>query len=329
MLIPPAAHHVAWMDDTFTPWNEANLSVTAHHYGFGVFEGTRSYATKNGAAIFRLNDHTHRLLQSAHILNFASPFTQTQLNSAQIELIKRNKLLNAYLRPMIFFDGLMGYSLYTQKLQIHTLIIALGWQQKTYREAIDPKLTKELKLQTSSLVRNHPNSIFLKAKANGNYMNSIMALREAIAVGADDALLLDQQGFVAEASAANIFMVRKNILYTPSLTAALPGITRDCIFTLASELGLEIIEKSITRDELYIADEIFLTGTATEITPVTVVDQRRIGSGVMGPLTQTIRELFFSYVYGVKEDNYGWLSYVDNTPSCQDAADPNILAIIN
>lgn len=310
MLLPPDAESVIWLDNQFIPWHKAHLSVTAHHYGIGVFEGLRSYATDEGAVIFRLQDHTKRLFHSAHILNIAIPYTVEQLNQAQCELLKLNHLRDAYLRPFIFYDGLTGISLYTEALQPHAMIIAAGWNAKGYHQNNTIKTIKGLRLKTSSLLRCHPNSVFIKAKANGNYMNAIMALQEARACGADDALLLDQNGHVTEASGANIFMVRNGILYTPELTSALPGITRDTIITLVHDHGLKVYEKPITRDEFYTADEVFLTGTAVEIAPVVEIDWRKISTGNIGPITNKLRDLYANCVQGKMPDKQHWLAPV-------------------
>lgn len=307
MLPKPAPDHVVWLDGELVPWRDATMHVTAHHYGVGVFEGVRAYPTARGTAIFRLQDHTDRLFRSAHILNLPLPFDRDAVNEAQMEVLRRNRLESAYIRPLVFCDGLTGLSLHTHDLTVHVLVAALGWRA-AYPEP--DRRPRGLKLKTSSLVRHHPNSVFTKAKANGNYMNSILALQEARGCGADDAMLLDARGFVAEASGANLFLVENGTLHTPEITSALDGITRDTVWTLAEAEGLEVRERSITRDEVYTADEVFLTGTAVEVQPIVEVDGRAIGDGAPGPVTGRIKELYEAHVCARCDDTRGWLTFL-------------------
>jgi branched-chain amino acid aminotransferase len=310
MIIAPNASNLIWLDGEFIPWEAAKMNITANHYGISVFEGLRSYKTKNGPAIFRLQDHTDRLFRSAHILKINIPnYSKNDLNLVQKEIIKKNNFESAYLRPFIFYDGLMGLSLYTHDLSVHIMIIALKWEEKGIY-ANTQGVEKGIKVHTSSFIRNHVRSVFSKAKANGNYMNSILALQEARSQGADEALILDHEGFISEGSGANIFIIRNNILYTPELTSALEGITRDTVFTLANDIGIPVKEKRITRDELYIADEAFFTGTATEIVPISEVDGRKIGSGTRGEITKRIQDLYSTQVHGLNEKHHQWLDYI-------------------
>lgn len=293
-----------WMDGKFIPWRQANMSVLSHHYGMGVFEGVRGYATNQGAVIFRLSAHTDRLFRSAHILGMKLPYDKDTLNQAQQEIMLRNQLGNAYLRPFAFYGGeYLGLS--TAALTPRVIIAAVAWQGAY---AGTDRFTDGLKVRTSSLSRNHINSVFSKAKANGNYMNSILAMQEAQSGGMDDAIMLDHRGCVAEGSGANIFIVRNNVLYTPDTTSALEGITRDTVITLAKDLNLMVIEKNITRDELYIADEIFFTGTAVEVTPIREVDGRLIATGERGPITQQLQQAYALAVRGENSQYDHWLT---------------------
>ncbi|RLA18810.1 MAG: branched chain amino acid aminotransferase, partial [Gammaproteobacteria bacterium] len=275
-----------WLDGEWLPWREAKVHVLTHtfHYGAGVFEGVRAYHAENGTAIFRLEEHTDRLFRSAHILRMEMPFDKETLNQAQREAVSRNNLDNAYLRPMCFY-GSEGMGIRADNLKVHVMIAAWEWGSYLGEENME----KGIKIRTSSYTRNHVNSVMCKAKANGNYINSILALQEAIDSGCDEAMLLDHEGYVAEGSGENIFIVRNGVLYTPELTSALEGITRDTIFILAKEFGLEVVEKQITRDEVYIADEAFFTGTAAEVTPIRIVDGRVIGNGGRGPITEKLQ----------------------------------------
>jgi branched-chain amino acid aminotransferase len=299
---------VIWMDGEWLPWRDAKIHVLTHtlHYGCGVFEGLRAYSTDKGTAIFRLRDHTDRLFRSAHIFNLNIPFDKDILDQVQIEAVKRNNLSSAYIRPMCFL-GSEGMGLHASNLTVHVMVAAWKWGSYLGNEAIE----KGINVRTSSYTRNHVNSLMNKAKANGNYLNSILAVQEAISCGCDEALLLDHEGYVAEGSGENIFIVRRGKLFTPDLTSALEGITRETIITIAQELGLDVIEKRITRDEVYVSDEAFFTGTAAEVTPIRILDGREIGSGKRGPITTIIQSLYFNYVHGKKEDHAEWLTHVN------------------
>ncbi|CAH9019781.1 branched-chain amino acid transaminase [Candidatus Nitrosacidococcus sp. I8] len=296
---------VIWLDGNLVPWREAKVHVLTHtlHYGMGVFEGVRAYQTQLGTAIFRLKDHTDRLFRSAHILNIPIPYDKETLNKAQCLVVEKNHLDTAYIRPMCFY-GSEGMGLRADNLKVHVVIAAWSWGSYLGAENME----KGIKVKTSSYARHYVNSMMCKAKANGNYLNSMLALQEALSVGCDEALLLDTDGYVAEGSGENIFIIRDNIIYTPDLTSALDGITRDTVFHLAQELGISIREKRITRDEVYVADEAFFTGTAAEITPIRELDGRSIGLGSRGPITQRLQTLYFDQVYGRRDFHSEWLT---------------------
>ncbi len=299
---------VIWYDGKMVPWREATTHVLTHtlHYGMGVFEGVRAYDAEQGTAIFRLREHTDRLFRSAHILQMPMPFDKDTLNQAQLDVVRENGLSSAYLRPMCFY-GSEGMGLRADNLGVHVIVAAWEWGAYLGQE----NLEKGIRIRTSSYTRHHVNITMCKAKANGNYMNSMLALQEALSCGYDEAMLLDNEGYVAEGSGENIFIVRDGVLYTPDLTSALEGITRDTIMTLAREQGLEIREKRLTRDEVYVADEAFFTGTAAEVTPIREVDNRTIGNGGRGPITEMLQTLYFDQVHGRREDHPEWLSLVD------------------
>jgi branched-chain amino acid aminotransferase len=297
-----------WFNDEFIPWREAKTHVLTHtlHYGLGVFEGVRAYETKKGPAIFRLEDHTKRLFNSAHIVGMKLPFTPAQINQAHKDSIKKNNLKSGYIRPMAFYGAeAMGIS--AKELSTNVIVAAWSWGAYMGQEALDTGI----RVKTSSLSRHHVNSTMTKAKANGNYMNSILAHQEATNDGYDEALLLDIQGFIAEGTGENIFIVKNDELITPTLTSALEGITRDTVMTIAKGLGVKVTEKSITRDEVYTADEAFFTGTAAEVTPIKELDGRLIGKGTKGPLTAKIQTIYFDTVKGDNADYGDWLSYID------------------
>ncbi len=296
-----------WLDGEWLPWRDAKVHVLTHtlHYGVGVFEGLRVYKAEQGTAIFRLHDHTDRLFRSAHILNMRIPFDKETLNRIQCEVVSKNDLEQGYIRPMCFF-GSEGMGLRADNLNVHVMVAAWDWGSYLGAE----NMKTGIRVKTSSFTKNHVNSVMCKAKANGNYMNSILALQEALSSGYDEALLLDHEGYVAEGSGENIFIVRHGRLYTPDLTSALEGITRDTLMQLAEEIGLEVVEKRITRDEVYIADEAFFTGTAAEVTPIRELDQRIISNGGRGPLTEQLQSLYFDYVHGRRDDHREWLTVV-------------------
>lgn len=296
-----------WYDGKLVPWREATTHVLTHtlHYGMGVFEGVRAYETARGPAIFRLEEHTDRLLRSAHILGMKLPYDKATLIEAQKEAVRQNGLKSGYIRPMAFYGAeAMGIS--AKSLSVHVIVAAWPWGAYLGQEALE----KGIRVKTSSFSRHHVNVTMCKAKANGNYMNSILAHREAEHDGYDEALLLDVDGFVAEGSGENIFIVRRGKLYTPDTTSALEGITRDTIIQLAAEAGIEVIEKRITRDEVYSADEAFFTGTAAEVTPIRELDNRVIGQGCRGPITERLQTMYFDCVQGRAERHASWLSYV-------------------
>ncbi len=300
---------VIWLDGQMVPWREAKVHVLTHtlHYGMGVFEGVRAYATDHGPAIFRLADHTRRLFRSAHILNMRIPFDQDTINDACRAVVRDNNLDSGYLRPMCFY-GSEGMGLRADNLRVHVMIAAWPWG--TYLG--DDSMERGIRVRTSSYTRHHVNITMCKAKANGNYMNSMLALQEALASGCDEAILLDNEGYVAEGSGENIFLVRDGKLYTPELTSALEGITRDTIIQLAAELDIPVIEKRLTRDEMYIADEAFFTGTAAEVTPIREHDGRVIGSGKRGPITDRLQGLYFDLVLGRRYESPEWLDFTAN-----------------
>jgi len=298
---------VIWFDGELVPWREAKVHVLTHtlHYGMGVFEGVRAYKAEQGTAIFRLQAHTDRLFDSAHIMCMDMPFDKDTLNEAQRMVVRENKLESAYLRPMAFY-GSEGMGLRADNLKTHVIVAA--WEWGAYLG--EDNLKNGLRIRTSSYTRHHVNISMTKAKANGHYINSMLALQEAITDGYDEAMLLDNEGYVAEGSGENIFLVKNGVIYTPDLTSALNGITRNTIFAFCRKLGIEIIEKRITRDEVYIADEAFFTGTAAEVTPIREVDNRKIGSGTRGPITEKLQTLYFDVVHGRVEFDPQWLTTV-------------------
>lgn len=296
---------VIWLDGAMVPWREAKVHVLTHtlHYGMGVFEGVRAYQTDQGPAIFRLKEHNDRLFNSAKILDMKIPFSKEELAQAQLEVVKQNNLNSAYLRPMCFY-GSEGMGLRADGLKTHVMVAAWPWGAYLGEDGLE----KGIRIKTSSYTRHHVNVTMCKAKANGNYMNSMMALQEAMRDGYDEAMLLDVDGFVAEGSGENIFIVRNGTIYTPDLTSALDGITRNTIFVLAKEIGVDIVEKRITRDEVYISDEAFFTGSAAEVTPIREVDNRQIGEGSRGPLTEKLQTMYFDVVHGRSSAHKDWLT---------------------
>jgi branched-chain amino acid aminotransferase len=294
-----------WFDGELVPWREAKVHVLTHtlHYGMGVFEGVRAYDTGNGTSIFRLQDHTDRLFDSAHILGMRIPFDKTTLNAVQRRVVGENNLRTAYIRPMCFY-GSEGMGLRADNLRVHCMVAAWEWGTYLGKENME----RGIRIKTSSFTRHHVNITMCKAKATGNYMNSMLALQEALTDGYDEALLLDPEGYVSEGSGENIFIVRNGALYTPDLTSALDGVTRRTLIALAEELGIAVHEKRISRDEVYIADEAFFTGTAAEVTPIRELDNRMIGEGTRGPVTKRLQRLYFDVVHGRHRDYLDWLT---------------------
>ena len=298
---------VIWLDGKFVPWRDAKVHVLTHtlHYGMGVFEGVRAYKAEQGASIFRLKEHTDRLFRSAHIMNMPVPFDKDTINEAQRAAVRENHLETAYIRPM-FFYGSEGMGLRADNLKVHVMIAAWSWGSYLGADGLE----KGIRIKTSSFTRHHVNISMCKAKANGQYINSMLALQDALSCGYDEALLLDVEGFVAEGSGENIFIIRNGVIYTPELTSALDGITRDTIFQLAADFNIPVKEKRITRDEVYVADEAFFTGTAAEVTPIRELDNRKIGNGGRGPITHKLQSAYFDLVHGRYERHQEWLTPV-------------------
>ena len=296
-----------WKDGALIDWRDATIHVLTHtlHYGMGVFEGVRAYKTPEGTAIFRLKEHTQRLFNSAKIFQMAVPFDQATLAEAQCQVVRENKLESCYIRPLIWIGSeKLGVS--AKGNQIHVAIAAWPWGAYLGEEGI----AKGIRVKTSSFTRHHVNISMVRAKASGWYVNSILANQEATADGYDEALLLDVDGYVSEGSGENFFLVNNGKLYTPDLSSCLDGITRDTIITLAREAGIEVIEKRITRDEVYTADEAFFTGTAAEVTPIRELDNRTIGTGSRGPITEKLQSAFFDIVAGKNAKYANWLTKI-------------------
>lgn len=296
-----------WYDGELKPWRECTTHVLTYslHYGVGCFEGVRAYKTPKGTAIFRLQEHTRRLFNSAKILGMKMPWSEDTLNQAQLEVLRANKLDSAYLRPMVFY-GAEGMGLRADNLKTHVIVAAWTWGSYLGAENME----RGIRVKTSSFNRHHPNAATLRAKANGNYINSMMALNEVLKDGYDEALTLDTQGYIAEGSAENIFLVIRGELHTPDLTACLDGITRRTVMQLAQDNGLKVIERRITRDEVYVADEAFFTGTAAEVTPIREIDNRPIGNGSRGPITEKLQKQYLQLVKGESSQYPEWLSHV-------------------
>ena len=298
---------VIWYDGELVPWRDATTHVLTHtlHYGMGVFEGVRAYNTPEGTAIFRLQAHTDRLFDSAHIMNMKMPFTKEELNEATRAAVRENNLESAYIRPMVFY-GSEAMGLRATGLKVRVIVAAWHWGAYMGEEA----LKTGIKVRTSSFTRHHVNMSMTRAKANGNYINSMLALQEAVSGGADEAMLLDTEGYVAEGSGEISFLVKNGVVYTQEVTSCLNGITRSTILTLAAELGIQVVEKRITRDEVYIADEAFFTGTAAEVTPIREVDGRQIGIGSRGPVTEILQKAYFDLVTGQTSAHPEWRTLV-------------------
>jgi len=296
-----------WFDGKMVDWRDAKLHVLTHslHYGMAVFEGVRAYQTPAGTAIFRLAEHTRRFFNSAKIFQMQIPYTPEQLMQAQRDCVRLNKLDSCYIRPIAWIGSeKMGVS--ARGNTIHTSIAVWPWGAYLGEDGI----SKGIRVKTSSFSRHHVNVSLVRAKASGYYINSILANQEVTAHGYDEALLLDTEGYVSEGSGENVFIVKDGRLYTPDLASCLDGITRDAVMTMARDLNIDVIEKRITRDEMYCADEAFFTGTAAEITPIRELDDRTIGAGRRGPVTERLQTLFFDVVAGKSEKYRHWLTLV-------------------
>lgn len=298
---------VIWYDGKMVPWRDANTHVLTHtlHYGLGVFEGLRAYETAQGPAIFRLQEHTDRLFNSAHIFMMKMPYDKATLMQAQCDVVKQNKLASGYIRPIAFY-GAEAMGLSAKTLSTHVAIAAWPWGTYLGPESLE----NGIRVKTSSFTRHHVNINMCRAKSVTTYANSILAHQEVALNGYDEALLLDVEGYVAEGSGENIFIIKQGKIYTPDLTSCLEGITRASVIELAAEIGIPVIEKRITRDEIYCADEAFFTGTAAEVTPIRELDNRIIGGGKRGPVTAQIQTLFFDCVKGRANNHAGWLTFV-------------------
>ena len=296
-----------WYDGRLADWRSANVHVLTHslHYGMSVFEGVRAYKTTRGTAIFRLREHTRRLFNSAKIFQMQIPYGFEQVMDAQREVVRANGLESCYLRPIAWIGShKLGVS--PRGNTVHLAIAAWEWGAYLGEEG----LTKGIRVKTSSYSRHHVNVSLVRAKASGYYINSILANNEVTTHGYDEALLLDTDGYVSEGAGENVFIVRNGTLYTPDLASCLDGITRDAVLTMARDLGIPVIEKRITRDEMYCADEAFFTGTAAEITPIRELDDRIIGEGSRGPVTARLQALFFDVVSGKADQYASWLTPV-------------------
>jgi branched-chain amino acid aminotransferase len=298
---------VIWFDGEMVEWREAKIHVLTHtlHYGMGVFEGLRAYKAEKGTAIFRLQAHTDRLFESAKIMNMDIPFDKDTLNEAQLAAVRDNNLESAYIRPMCFY-GSEGMGLRADNLKVHVMVAAWEWGAYLGQEALE----NGIRIRKSTFVKNDSHPSMYLAKANGNYINSMLALDEAMNKGYDEALLLDSKGNVAEGSGENIFMVKDGVLYTPTLVASLNGITRNTIITLAKEQGYDVVETTMKIEELYDADEVFFTGSAAEVTPIREIDDHIIGNGSRGPITKKLQTMYFDLVHGRLEIHPDWLNYV-------------------
>jgi len=296
-----------WFDGEMIDWRDAKVHVLTHtlHYGMGVFEGVRAYKAEQGTAIFRLQAHTDRLYESADMLNMDIPFDKETLNQAQLASVRDNNLESAYIRPMCFY-GAEGMGLRADNLRVHVMVAAWEWGAYLGKE----NLENGIRIRKSTFRKNDSHPSMYLAKANGNYINSMLALDEAMSKGYDEALLLDSKGNVAEGSGENIFMINDGVLYTPELTASLNGITRNTIMTLAKETGHDVVETTIKLEQLYDADEVFFTGTAAEVTPIREIDDNSIGNGSRGPITEKLQTMYFDLVHGRLDVHPDWLTLV-------------------
>ncbi|MDA8214807.1 MAG: branched-chain amino acid transaminase [Nitrospiraceae bacterium] len=296
-----------WMDGKFVNWDDAKIHIMTHtlHYGLGAFEGIRCYNTPKGPAIFKLNEHVKRLFQSAHIFLMEIPFAEDEIKKAIIDMVKANKQKECYIRPLVYIGyGAMG--LYPKGNPVNVAIAAWPWGAYLGEEGLE----KGIRVKVSSYIRNHVNSNMSRGKICGYYVNSQIAKKEAISAGYDEALLLDTEGYVSEGSGENIFIVRNGVLKTTPLTSVLEGITRDSIITIAKNAGIDTREERFTRDEVYIADEAFFTGTAAEVTPIRELDGRVIGDGKRGKITKKLQSIFFDIVKGKNKKYESWITYI-------------------
>lgn len=298
---------VIWYDGKMVPWRDANIHVLTHtlHYGLGVFEGIRAYHTTQGPAIFRLQEHTDRLFNSAHIFMMKMPYDKMTVMQAQRDVLKENNLNSGYIRPIVFY-GSEAMGLSAKTLSVHIAIAAWSWGTYLGEESLE----NGIRVKTSSYTRHHVNINMCRAKSVTTYANSILAHQEVAQNGYDEALLLDVDGYVAEGPGENIFIVKHGKIYTPDLTSCLEGITRASVIELATEIGISVVEKRITRDEIYCAEEAFFTGTAAEITPIRELDNRTIGNGKRGPITTRLQSMFFDCVNGKTKNHADWLTYI-------------------
>lgn len=297
-----------WMNGEFCDWKDAKIHILTHtlHYGTGVFEGVRAYKTNSGTAIFRLNDHTDRLFESARLIGMQIPFTKDELKQAQCDSVRINNLNNAYIRPICFY-GSEGMGLRADNLKVHCCVAAWDWG--TYLG--EDKIKNGIKIKVSPFPKRNEMSMLYKAKVTGNYLNSMLALRDALNSGFDEALILDTDNSVNEGSGENFFIIKNNILSTPDLTTVLDGITRKTIISIAKDLGYSTVEKKISLDEVFEADEAFFTGTAAEVTPVIQVDNNNINNGLPGEITKKLQDTYFKLIRGNIKKNDSWLTLVD------------------
>ena len=297
-----------WLDGKFIAWDDARVSILTHtlHYGLGVFEGIRCYQCDDGrSAVFRLREHVQRLFDSARIVELEIPYSQDEIDAAILQTLRVNRLAEGYIRPLVFLgEGAMG--LLPADNPVRVSLIVWPWGAYLGEESLETGI----RAKVSSYTRHHPNVSMTKSKTCGDYVNSILAKREVTRLGYDEAIMLDTHGMVAEASGENLFLVRRGVLKTPPLASVLEGITRDAVVRIARDKGIEVVEQNVTRDELYTADEAFLTGTAAEVTPIREVDDRPIGDGMRGPLTRTIQTTYFDAVHGRESKYESWLTRV-------------------
>ncbi|ABK44371.1 branched chain amino acid aminotransferase apoenzyme [Magnetococcus marinus MC-1] len=296
-----------WMDGQFVDWRDAKIHVLTHtlHYGMGVFEGIRCYEADQGPAIFRLGEHVERLFKSALILGMEMPYSRDVISQVCQDVIKLNGLKSGYIRPLMYY-GAESMGINPAPLKTHGMVAAWAWGAYLGEEGME----KGIRIKTSSYTRHHPNVVMTRAKAVGNYPNSILAKSEALRCGYDEALLLDTEGYVAEGSGENLFLVQGQTLKTPPLDSALNGITRNTVMTIAAEMGLKVVEQRFPRDEVLVSDEAFFTGTAAEVTPIRELDDRQIGPGHAGPVTKEVQKRFFDIVHGRDPKHMGWLTPV-------------------